>query len=171
MRSIDVSTGVFSMIWAQRSDGEETENDILQRILSEFSSKVAPGNRDLGEAINTDLDRGRVSGSTIDGGHLELKGSDKSPPHFADTKVPVGKIRWVDDVFEAMSRLGGRSTLNSIYKEVELIRIAGGRSIPKTLEATIRRTIEDHSSDSENHRGPDLFAKIGRGEWEIRREE
>ncbi len=33
MKNISISTGVFSLIWALRQDGEETENDILERIL------------------------------------------------------------------------------------------------------------------------------------------
>ena len=32
-RTINVSTDVFATIWAQRQPGEETENDILSRIL------------------------------------------------------------------------------------------------------------------------------------------
>ncbi len=82
----------------------------------------------------------------------------------------MGKIRWVDDVFEAIRRLGGSATLHSIYKEVEKIRRNAGRSVPKTLDATIRRTLEDHSSDSANYRGTDLFTNIGRGEWAIRQD-
>jgi len=41
-RSIEISTDVFAAIWAARIDGEETENQILQRVLSserDFSSK------------------------------------------------------------------------------------------------------------------------------------
>lgn len=33
MRTIDVSTDVFSAIWRHRIDGEETEDEILRRIL------------------------------------------------------------------------------------------------------------------------------------------
>ncbi|MDA8708597.1 hypothetical protein N9M10_04410 [Hellea sp.] len=33
-RSIEISTDVFAAIWAARIDGEETENQILQRLLS-----------------------------------------------------------------------------------------------------------------------------------------
>lgn len=82
----------------------------------------------------------------------------------------MGKIRWVDDVFEAIQRLGGTATLHSIYREVENIRRNAGRSVPKTLDATIRRTLEDHSSDSANYRGTDFFANIRRGEWAIRQD-
>lgn len=33
MRTITVSTDVFAKLWANRADGEETEDDILRRIL------------------------------------------------------------------------------------------------------------------------------------------
>jgi hypothetical protein len=33
MRSINVSTEVFAVIWAARQPGEETEDDILRRVL------------------------------------------------------------------------------------------------------------------------------------------
>ena len=41
-RSINISTDVFAAIWAARIDGEETENQILERLLSSekhFSSE------------------------------------------------------------------------------------------------------------------------------------
>ncbi|UVO54185.1 hypothetical protein [Sphingomonas sp. SUN039] len=34
LRSIDVSTSVYAAIWAARGDGEETESQILERILT-----------------------------------------------------------------------------------------------------------------------------------------
>jgi hypothetical protein len=71
--------------------------------------------------------------------------------------VIPGDGTWRDDVRSALQRLGGRASLFRIYKEVKAIRSAAGRSIPPSLEATVRRTLEDHSSDSENYRGQDLF--------------
>ncbi|MGB0855110.1 MAG: cupin domain-containing protein, partial [Pikeienuella sp.] len=38
----------------------------------------------------------------------------------------------------------------------------------KEWKATIRRTIEDHSSDSANHRSTDFFAHLDRGFWALR---
>lgn len=40
MRTIEISTGVFAAIWAARRDGEETENDILSRILGMSQARV-----------------------------------------------------------------------------------------------------------------------------------
>ena len=83
----------------------------------------------------------------------------------------LGDGTWRDDVQTALRRLGGRSSLSRIYKEVRAVRTAAGRSIPPSLEATVRRTLEDHSSDSENYRGADLFCMPegkGAGVWGLR---
>jgi hypothetical protein len=85
--------------------------------------------------------------------------------------VIPGDGTWRDDVRNALQRLGGRASLSRIYKEVEAVRFAAGRSIPPSLEATVRRTLEDHSSDSENYRGQDLFFMPegkGAGVWGLR---
>src|SRR3989338_7614904 len=111
MRNIAISTEVFSLIWAQRRPPEETENEILLRILTSM--------RPL---------------------------SDEAA--------------------------GANQLSHSIYREVECIRREAGRSIPKTLEAVIRRTLEDHSSDSANYRGVDLFGLPeghGKGIWALRK--
>ena len=39
MREISISTDVFSLIWASRLPGEESENDILLRLLSKDTPK------------------------------------------------------------------------------------------------------------------------------------
>lgn len=83
----------------------------------------------------------------------------------------LGDGTWRDDVRTALQRLGGRSSLSRIYREVQAVRTAAGRSIPPSLEATVRRTLEDHSSDSENYRGVDLFCMPegkGAGVWGLR---
>lgn len=89
----------------------------------------------------------------------------------ASDEYGVGDGTWRDDVRNALRSLGGRASLSRIYKEVEVARSATGRSIPRSLEATVRRTLEDHSSDSENYRGQDLFCMPegkGAGVWGLR---
>jgi hypothetical protein len=89
-----------------------------------------------------------------------------------DQLEPTGKVRWVDDVKSALARLGGQASLADIYRTVRSLRAAAGRSLPETLEATIRRTLEDHSSDSANFRGEDLFTMPyghGQGIWALRK--
>jgi hypothetical protein len=72
--------------------------------------------------------------------------------------VYEGDATWRDDVREGLKRLGGRASLQAIYKEVEAVRRAGGRSIPRTFDAVVRKTLEENSTDSDAYReGPDLF--------------
>jgi hypothetical protein len=72
-----------------------------------------------------------------------------------------GETMFAKDFVELVS--GG--TLDQIYKELKSLRGAVGRSIPPSLEAIIRRTLEEHSTDSESYKnGADLFSMPeGRG--------
>jgi hypothetical protein len=83
-----------------------------------------------------------------------------------------GDGTWRDDVRAALERLGGKAHLGKIYDQVHMIRRTAGRSIPPSLEAVVRRTLEDHSSDSEAYRGVlDLFWMAegkGAGVWALR---
>ena len=95
----------------------------------------------------------------------------QTSPARSDYGLVPGDGTWRDDVRSALQRLGGKASLSQIYKETEVIRTAAGRSIPPSLEATVRRTLEDHSSDSENYRGQDLFCMPegkGAGVWGLR---
>jgi hypothetical protein len=80
---------------------------------------------------------------------------------------------WRDDVREGVRRLGGRAGLQNIYREVEAIRRAAGRSIPRTLEAVVRRTLEENCQDTESYKGNyDLFIMPdgkGAGVWALRK--
>lgn len=171
MRNIDVETNVFALIWALRKDSEESENEILSRVLSDYMSiKDSKANRLATESKDMNPRAESFQQQTGFSESLEVKSSEKPLTQTFEKETLMGKIRWVDDVFEAIRRLGGSATLHSIYKEVEMIRRNAGRSVPKSLDATIRRTLEDHSSDSANYRGTDLFANVARGEWAIRRD-
>lgn len=129
MRTIDVTTDVFAKIWSHRTEGEETENEILRRIL------------------------GLVS--------------DKSE------SIATGRIRWRDDVRQALYVLGGESDLARIYAEVRKLRVAGERSVPVNYKAIVRRELEYNSSDSEAYTGKnDWFRSvggIGSGLWALRK--
>ncbi len=128
-RSIEVSTAAFSMIWGLRAEGEENEDQILLRVLSNYKSENL-----------------------------------KIVAHTKEMKTQMGKIRWVDDVVSALENLGGRARLGAIYEEVSRIRKLGGRSVPRSLEATVRRTLEDFCDESDNFRGINLFSMPnGRG--------
>ncbi len=83
-----------------------------------------------------------------------------------------GDGTWKDDVCMGLERLGGRASLHQIYEEVRGLRRAAARTIPKTFEAVIRRTLEENSSDSASYKGrSDLFRMAegkGAGIWELR---
>jgi hypothetical protein len=152
MPTIQIDPDVMSLIWGLRKAHEESETDILRRVLTDWSVKGANSSPiPLEKELNTSI----AKATTV----LE----DRN-----DRMSTYGKIRWVDDVKDALCQLGGAAALHEIYKQVRRIRREGGRSTPTTLEATIRRTIEDHSSDSDNFRGDDIFKKVSRGYWALR---
>jgi hypothetical protein len=133
MRTIEISTEVFSRIWAQRIEGEESENAILARLLgaSNYASRsVEPS------APNPDL-----------------------------------RVRWRDDVKQALVDLGGSAPLSSIYRKVREIRRAAGRKLPYHTDAIIRRELEQNSPASDSHTGKrDWFMpvhRLGRGVWKL----
>jgi hypothetical protein len=83
----------------------------------------------------------------------------------------LGQRRWCDDVKEALSNLGGRAPLAKIYEEVERLRRENERSVPKHLDAIVRRELEARSSDSEIFNGEDWFSMAegkGSGIWALR---
>ncbi|KQB91414.1 MULTISPECIES: HNH endonuclease [Geobacillus] len=77
--------------------------------------------------------------------------------------------RWVDEIIDVLNELGGQAHLSEIYDHVKK---RGIMNISKTYEATIRRTIETHSSDSDAFYGnEDLFYSVhgkGSGVWGLR---
>jgi len=75
---------------------------------------------------------------------------------------------WVNDIIEALNILGGDAKYSDIYKETKKIRSSKERSWPQSAKATIRRTVEDHSSDSIIFKGKNVFYSIsglGKGRW------
>lgn len=80
------------------------------------------------------------------------------------------KKTWCDWIVDAFRELGGTATYHQLYEKIRQIRPG-----PFTSEwkATVRRTIETYSSDSENYSpaNPDLFRSIdrlGNGHWGLR---
>jgi hypothetical protein len=145
MREILIDLDVYSAIWAARRSPEANENDVLRRIFF-----------DLKEVKTS------ISGADV-------------PIVLEQVEIKMNmnyKIRWIDDVLEALRRLGGESDLAAIYKVVSDIRESRGEKSIATLEATVRRSIEEHSSDSDNFgrnaSAPNYFAKVGRGRWRLR---
>lgn len=174
MRDISISIDVFAAIWAQRISGEQTENDIMERVLMEYQTLKEVAGRVSADSLIGKATSVKLPEPSLGDGTEGVDVQDEEITSKHDTlsgslsNHPIGKIRWVDDVQASLEQLGGTASLHQIYKSVESRRRDGGRSVPKTLDATIRRTLEDHSSDSANFRGADLFAKVGRGRWAIR---
>jgi hypothetical protein len=143
MRTIEIDTDVFARIWAHRAEGEETENEILRRLLA--SAK-----------------RAAATQSTEPTG----------PAQGGEVAVVRGKLRWRDDVRSGLEELGGTAALADIYAKVRSIRRRAGRSLPPTTDDIIRRELENNSSDSHAFTGKrDWFTPAegkGAGIWSIR---
>ena len=76
---------------------------------------------------------------------------------------------WLEDLTNALERLGGVASLQDIYKEIEQIR--SGR-LSEYWQANVRAIIEDFSSDSIRYKNKkDVFFSaegIGGGIWGLR---
>lgn len=144
MRQIEVSTGVYARIWALRQAGEEDENSILERVL--VASRIAAANVPEPSARQEEAREVHV--------------------------MSIAKATWAHDLVSVLQAMGGKARLERIYDAVEKLRRANGRSVPRTLEATVRRTLENHSSHSDNYLGGiDLFCMPegkGAGVWALR---
>lgn len=75
----------------------------------------------------------------------------------------------VEYIVQALRNLGGKGSYSEIYSEYEQIT---GITLTSGRKAGIRKSIEDHSSDSMNYKGDeDLFYSvygIGKGAWGLR---
>lgn len=80
---------------------------------------------------------------------------------------------WVDEIRDALASLGGQANLNEIYSKVEQRDVMDFAANPN-WQAAIRRTIQQHSSDTEIFTGvpgDDIFtAPFGKGAgiWKLR---
>lgn len=75
---------------------------------------------------------------------------------------------WLDDITSAYGNLGGVARYDDLYQEVARIR---GGVLPASWREIVRRTVQDHSSDSEGFDGVDLFYSVegvGAGVWGLR---
>lgn len=76
---------------------------------------------------------------------------------------------WIGDLVQALKNLGGFGHYSAINAEVKKIR---KKPLPLNWSAVIRRTIQQHSSDSHSFLGKkDLFYSvdgIGHGVWGLR---
>ncbi|MEZ0247109.1 MAG: hypothetical protein ACAH09_10780 [Methylophilaceae bacterium] len=80
------------------------------------------------------------------------------------------KKAWIDYIVDAMIALDGNAVYEDLYYKISLIHPG---PLSKEWKATVRRTIETHSSDSDNFREGyrDLFKSLGgkgSGYWGLR---
>ena len=151
MRTISVSNETYGKIWSSSREGDENEDDILRRIFAE---------------------REEIAGEVAEIDHVETK-TIQVRSHERTITIPrTGKITWIDDVALALHQIGGRGHLADIYASVRKLRSRGGRTLPPSTDAVIRKTLEENSSDSDAYRGGlDLFSlpeEKGRGIWALR---
>lgn len=82
----------------------------------------------------------------------------------------MARRTWLEAIVEAFEALGGEAHYSDLYKQ---IKKNPHRELTSAWQATLRREIENHSSDSENYiKGkPDLFYSrgIGTGIWGLRK--
>lgn len=97
-----------------------------------------------------------------------LPGSNKSTQELHTREQGDTDMKWLEVVVEALRRLNGSAELREIYREIARF---SARSLTRQFEATVRKTIESHSSDSENFKGEDIFYSVegkGKGIWGLR---
>lgn len=79
-------------------------------------------------------------------------------------------MKWVDYVRQALEELGGVAHLNDIYRKIESIH---DEPLSDTWQNTVRRTLQQHSSDTRTYRHSyaDLFQSadgLHQGVWALR---
>jgi hypothetical protein len=74
-------------------------------------------------------------------------------------------MTWTEEIVVAMRTLGGAARYADLYA---LIQQTTSRELTPKWRATVRRTIEDHSSDSANFRAEDIFEHVSHGHWKLR---
>lgn len=81
-------------------------------------------------------------------------------------------MKWWETVESALKKLGGRASLEDIYREVKNIRLYNGDSLPISFRDIVRKELEYNSSDSSHWQElRDLFFSvhgIGNGIWGLR---
>lgn len=76
-------------------------------------------------------------------------------------------MKWIDEIKNAFIALGGDAPYHSLYSHIEQNT---NRPLSSQWKASVRKIIEDHSSDSRNYNPNnfDYFRNLGRGHWGLR---
>lgn len=194
MRQITVSTDVFSLLWAARQPGEESENDILLRLLSDTPELPAASQAEQGllsgkppeppASSQADALKVAYAARALKAEHGLLSDTPEPPAAEQAAQGPSISARshavppslrhayWWQIVEYVLKKLGRPSSLSEIYRGVTTVCRDLDRRMPQELEATVRGTLEDNSSDSERFKGVrDIFC-MPRGKhagvWSLR---
>ena len=157
MREICISTEVFAQIWSRRKDGEESEDEILRRLLADIGEK-SPNSLD--EISDHYLDQKEITS-------MQSVSVRKSSRFDVDAHSA-----WWEVVYSALKKLGGEASLHYIYKEVELLCKSVGKKLPRDIGATVRGTLEDNCAQSDRYKAiRDVFGMPygkGKGIWNLK---
>jgi Apea-like HEPN len=76
------------------------------------------------------------------------------------------RLSWKDEIVDALTALGGKASLSQLYSQIENHT---HRTLAETWQATVRYTLQIHSSDTDSYRGgEDLFQRLDKGYWGLR---
>ncbi len=80
------------------------------------------------------------------------------------------RVTWKDEIIEVLNELGGYGHYDDIFEIIkDRNRVSGLNK--SAWKNTIRKIIEDNSSDSDNFKGKDIFYSVygkGKGYWGLR---
>ncbi len=166
-RPILLSPDVIHRVWALWKDGDPDEDAILRRVLTNLQGKTTGINTVLRTVAEIKIDEKKEENKydTYGRGRHEEEGKMA----VMQNAPQLGKVRWVDDIRQALLDLGGEAVLTKIYQVVEQIRRNGGRTTPKSLSATVRQCIEAHCPTSDNYREGNgkYFEHMARGRYRL----
>lgn len=85
--------------------------------------------------------------------------------------APITETSWHAGLVKTLNELGGIADYKNIYPVLKRIWLARCGKLTPSSDATIRRTVEDNSSDSVNFCGRKVFYSgkgIGKETWGLR---
>jgi len=143
------------------------QETIRERILRNSSDSKSFNGKDIFRKVDKGL--WALRDWKEEGSFRDRSESHSQEPQISSSSIGKGEsvATWVEDVIQALKNLGGQATLNQIYDEVRRIRQG---SLPKMWQHIIQDTIYQHSSDTQKFQGNDLFRKVDKGVWSIRKQ-
>jgi hypothetical protein len=93
-----------------------------------------------------------------------------NPPQLGlPAEEPSDGERWVDDIVTVFMQHGGQAPHPVVYRTLEQLRTAAGRSWPLNARSAIREQLQAHNAESPQYRsGADLFRVVQPGLWRLK---